>query len=161
MRKKFANFLYQEMSKDEKIMLLTADLGYGLWDKIKLDYPDRFINFSSSEQLMIGAAAGLAMDGMKPFVYSITSFLLFRPFEFIRNQVDHENLQVKLVGGGRGRDYGYLGFTHWSEEDLKVISCFKNIKSYVPDEKLDDQILFDSFKKFVDDKSPSYLSLKK
>jgi transketolase len=161
MRKKFANFLHQEMGRDEKVMMLTGDLGYGLWDKIKIDYPDRFINFASSEQLMIGAAAGLAMEGMKPYVYSITPFLLYRPFEFIRNQVDHENLRVKLVGGGRGKDYGYLGFTHWSEDDLKVISCFKNIKSFVPGDNLDDISLIQSFREFADNISPSYLSLKK
>jgi transketolase len=161
MRKQFASFLHQEMASDEKVMMLTGDLGYGLWDRIKIDYPDRFINFASSEQLMMGAAAGLAMDGMRPFVYSITPFLLYRPFEFIRNQVDHENLNVKLVGGGRGRDYGYLGFTHWSDDDLKVISCFKNIKSFVPDEKCDETSLFNVFRSFAYEKAPSYLSLKK
>jgi len=161
MRKQFASFLHQEMARDEKVMMLTGDLGYGLWDRIKIDYPDRFINFGSAEQLMMGAAAGLAMDGLKPFVYSITPFLLYRPFEFIRNQIDHENLGVKLVGGGRGRDYGYLGFTHWSEDDLKVISCFKNVKSFVPDEKSDETSLFTAFRNFADESAPSYLSLKK
>lgn len=161
MRKQFANFLHSEMARDESIMMLTGDLGYGLWDRIKIDYPDRFINFGSAEQLMIGAAAGLAMDGKRPFVYSITPFLLYRPFEFIRNQIDHENVNVKLVGGGRGRDYGYLGFTHWSEDDMKVMSCFNNVKSFVPDEKSDEALLLKCFKEFSDALTPAYLSLKK
>ena len=72
MRKEFAEFLHCEMSSNEKIILLTGDLGYGLWDKIKIDYPDRFYNVLSSEQLMIGAAIGFAMEGYIPLVYSIT-----------------------------------------------------------------------------------------
>jgi transketolase len=50
-------------------------------------------------------------------VYSITPFVLYRPFEWIRNYLDHEKIPVKLVGGGRDKDYGYLGFSHWAEED--------------------------------------------
>ena len=69
------------MSANEDIVVLTGDLGYGLWDKIRIDYPDRFWNVGSSEQLMMGMASGMAMDGKIPFVYSITPFLLYRPFE--------------------------------------------------------------------------------
>ena len=89
MRKQFAEFLHDEMSLNEDIHVLTGDLGYGLWDKIKLDYPDRFINFLSSEQLMLGAACGMALEGKVPVVYSITPFLLYRPFEWIRNYLNN------------------------------------------------------------------------
>ena len=75
MRKQFAEFLHNEMAVNENIYLLTGDLGYGLWDRIKIDYPDRFINFLSSEQLMLGAACGMAMEGKVPVVYSITPFV--------------------------------------------------------------------------------------
>ena len=74
MRKEFASFLHAEMALNEKLTLLTGDLGYGLWDKIKIDYPDRFYNVMSSEQLMIGAATGLATEGFIPVAYSITPF---------------------------------------------------------------------------------------
>ena len=87
MRKKFSSKLHSEMSTNKDIVVLTGDLGYGLWDRIKIDYPDRFFNFGSSEQLMLGAACGMAMEGKIPVVYSITPFLLYRPFEFIRNYV--------------------------------------------------------------------------
>jgi transketolase len=97
MRKQFAEYLHHEMAQDERIYLLTGDLGYGLWDKIKIDYPDRFINFLSSEQLMMGAAVGLALEGKIPVVYSISPFVLYRPFEWIRNYLNHENINVKLV----------------------------------------------------------------
>jgi len=156
MRKEFAEFLYNEMSSNEKIHLITGDLGYGLWDKIKLDYPDRFHNVLSAEQLMIGAATGMAMEGKIPVVYSITPFLLYRPFEFLRNYLHHENIPVKLVGGGRDKDYGYLGFSHWAEEDLKVIDILNNIIAYKPN-KLSTKTLED----FLYNNKPSYLNLKR
>jgi len=154
MRKEFASFLHGEMSYNEKIVLLTGDLGYGLWDQIKIDYPDRFYNVMSSEQLMIGSAVGLAMEGFIPIVYSITPFVIYRPFELLRNYLNHEKIPVKLVGGGRDRDYGYLGFSHWAEEDIKVLSTLKNIKLFKP-KKLEEKIC----KNFLYNNQPSYLNL--
>ena len=154
MRKEFASFLHGEMSYNERIVLLTGDLGYGLWDQIKIDYPDRFYNVMSSEQLMIGSAVGLAMEGFIPIVYSITPFVIYRPFELLRNYLDHENIPVKLVGGGRNKDYGYLGFSHWAEEDIKVLSTLKNIKLFKP-KKLKNKMCKD----FLYNYKPSYLNL--
>ena len=156
MRKEFAEFLHCEMSSNEKIILLTGDLGYGLWDKIKIDYPDRFYNVLSSEQLMIGAAIGFAMEGYIPLVYSITPFVIYRPFELLRNYLDHENIPVKLIGGGRDKDYGYLGFSHWAEEDIDILSNLKNIKLYKP--KKSSKLLY---KEILYNNSPSYLNLKR
>ena len=95
MRKEFASMLHSEMSQNENIILLTGDLGYGMWDKIKIDYPDRFYNTLSAEQLMMGVAIGMAMEGKIPIVYSITPFAIYRPFELIRNYLNHENIYVK------------------------------------------------------------------
>ena len=154
MRKEFASFLHDEMSYNEKIILLTGDLGYGLWDRIKIDYPDRFYNVMSSEQLMVGAATGLAMEGLIPLVYSITPFVLYRPFELLRNYLNHEQIPVKLIGGGRDKDYGYLGFSHWAEEDIKVLSTLENIQLFKPEnptKKL--------YREFLYNEQPSYLNL--
>jgi len=156
MRKLFSKLLYDEMAVNDDIILLTGDLGYGLWDKIRLDFPDRFYNVGSSEQLMLGAACGIAMEEKIPIVYSITPFLLYRPFEFIRNYLDHEGIPVKLVGGGRDRDYGYLGFSHWSEDDSNIMSCFKEIKTRRP---IDDKELIKEFRSFISDPVPQYLNL--
>tara|TARA_Y100000356_G_scaffold132828_1_gene138849 strand:+ start:1076 stop:1546 length:471 start_codon:yes stop_codon:yes gene_type:complete len=156
MRKEFAEFLHGEMSSNEKIILLTGDLGYGLWDRIKIDYPDRFYNVLSSEQLMIGAAIGFAMEGYIPLVYSITPFVIYRPFELLRNYLDHENIPVKLIGGGRDKDYGYLGFSHWAEEDIDILSNLKNIKLYKPKESSKSL-----YKEILYNNSPSYLNLKR
>ena len=156
MRKEFAKFLHKEMSLDESIVLLTGDLGYGLWDKIKLDYPDRFYNVMSSEQLMVGAAVGLAMEGCIPVVYSITPFVIYRPFELLRNYLHHEEIPVKLVGGGRDKDYGYLGFSHWAEEDLEVLRTLPNIQRYKP-KKSNKEV----YSTFLHNGQPSYLNLKR
>ena len=156
MRKEFASFLHSEMSYNENIVLITGDLGYGLWDKIKIDYPDRFYNVMSSEQLMVGAAVGLAMEGFIPIVYSITPFTIYRPFELLRNYLNHENIPVKIVGGGRDKDYGYLGFSHWAEEDIKVLSTLENIQLFKP-KNLTDKLC----KEFLYSQKPSYLNLKR
>lgn len=158
MRRQFAERLHIEMGKDKDIFLLTGDLGYGLWDRIRIDYQDRFYNVGSSEQLMLGMACGLAMEGKTPVVYSITPFLLYRPFEFIRNYVDHEKLPVKLIGGGRDKDYGYLGFSHWAEEDKQIMSNFNNIKTIHPP---DIGRMHHNFKYITDKTTPVYMNLKR
>ena len=158
MRKHFSKLLYDEMGKNSDIVLLTGDLGYGLWDRIRIDYPDRFWNVGSSEQLLLGSAVGMAMEGKIPFVYSITPFLLYRPFEIIRNYIDHEKIPVKLVGGGRNKDYGYLGFSHWAEEDKKIMACFGNIKTCHPTSDNEVKaVLLDSIK----NQSPYYINLER
>jgi transketolase len=157
MRKKFSELLYKEMSKDKNIVFITADLGYGLWDRIKLDYPDRFWNVGSSEQLAIGMACGAAMEGKIPFVYSITPFLIYRPYELIRNYINHEKINVKLIGGGRDRDYGYLGYSHWAEDDKKSLEVFENINKFWPESEDELEILF---LKILED-NPVYVNLKK
>ena len=137
MRKCFANFLLSKMQNDPSIVLCTGDLGYGLFDNIRLSFPDQFYNFGSSETLMMGAACGLALDGKKPFVYSITPFAIFRPFEVIRNYIDHEKIPVSIIGGGRDKDYGYLGFSHWADDDILFMKNFQNIKSFKPKDEND------------------------
>ena len=142
------------MSTNPDIYLITGDLGYGLWDRIKIDYPNRFINTLSSEQLMMGAAIGLATEGYIPIVYSITPFAIYRPFELIRNYLSHEEIPVKIVGGGRDRDYGYLGFSHWAEEDMEVLSTLPNLVLLKP-KKFTKKDVTD----FLYNNKPSYLNL--
>lgn len=156
MRRDFAERLHFEMGKNKDIYLLTGDLGYGLWDRIRIDYQDRFYNVGSSEQLMLGMASGLAMEDKIPVVYSITPFVLYRPFEFIRNYVNHEKLAVKLIGGGRNRDYGYLGFSHWAEEDKDIMKNFNNIKTLHP---VNIGQMHENFKYLTDKKTPIYMNL--
>jgi len=158
MRKIFAQMLHTEMETNPDIYLITGDLGYGLWDKVKDDYPDRFFNVGSSEMAMMGAAIGLAMDGKIPYVYSITPFAIYRPFEMIRNYLDHEMIPVNIIGGGRDKDYGYLGFSHWSHDDKKIMNVFDNIKSFWPE---DENELLDCFQFSLKKYHPAYINLKR
>lgn len=158
MRKLFVELLYREMSVNDKIVVLTADLGYGMFDTLRRDYPDRFYNVGSAEQLMIGMAVGMVMECKIPICYSITPFLLYRPFEFIRNYLNQEKFSVKLVGGGRNQDYGYLGHTHWANDDFDIMKEFKNIDFYKP---IDDDELKQNFSQFLNSNTPAYINLKK
>lgn len=158
MRRLFADLLYEEMKKNNEIYVLTGDVGYKLWDNIKKDFPDRFINPGSAEQLLLGMAVGLALEKKIPIVYSITPFLLYRPFEIIRNYMNYENIPVKLIGGGRDRDYGNAGYTHWAEEDADIMKVLRNISTIHPK---DEQSLKDNFLAFIYDPIPAYMNLRK
>lgn len=157
-RRRFADELYSQMLINNKIIVITGDLGYKMWDQIKSKFPDRFINVGAAEQALIGISIGLALKGKIPVAYSITSFLLFRPFETIRNYINNEKIPVKLIGSGRDKDYFQDGFSHWSEEDKKVMEIFKNIKSFWPDsaDKVPELV-----KKMLNDKKPWYINLKR
>jgi transketolase len=158
MRRDFAELLFQEMAVNKDIFLITGDLGYGLWDKVRDTYPDRFYNVGSSEMAMMGMAVGLAMEGKIPYVYSITPFAIYRPFEMIRNYLDHEQIPVNIIGGGRNRDYGYLGFSHWSEDDVKFMTRFESVRSYWPHTEED---LKEAFRYSLVKKMPTYINLKR
>lgn len=157
MRKAFAELLYKQMETNKDIYLITGDLGYGLWDKIRDKFKDRFFNVGSSEMVMMGIGIGLAMDKKIPFVYSITPFAIYRPFEMIRNYIDHEKIPVNIIGGGRDKDYGYLGFSHWAEDD-KIISSFKNIRIVRPK---NENFLQNDLNEIINNPKPTYLNLKK
>jgi transketolase len=158
MRKYFVKLLLQKMQNNRNIILCTGDLGYGLFDEVRNSFPNQFYNFGSSEMIMMGAACGMALENKIPFVYSITPFVVFRPLEIIRNYIDHENISVNIVGGGRNQDYGYLGFSHWANDDLIFMNNFNNIRCYRP---LDEFELENNFENIVNNKKPSYLNLKK
>jgi transketolase len=154
----FKHYLYEEMANRKKIFLVLPDLGYGIFDKFITDFPDRVILCGAAEQAAIGIAVGLALDGKIPFVYSIPNFLIYRPFEFIRNYIDYEKIPVKLIAGGRGKSYTEDGYSHWCEDLKQVMSCFPNIKQLWPKDKSE---LPGMVSKMVNDKSPYMLSLER
>ena len=155
-RRKFKELFTEEMKQNYNIILLVGDVGYKIFDHLREEFPSRVINAGASEQLMIGMAAGLAMDGKIPVCYSITPFVLYRPFEFIRNYLNHESIPVKLVGSGRDEDYGVCGFSHYACEDLEVMKIFSEIEVHYPQSFEDIDI-----KKFLYSNTPSYINLKR
>lgn len=156
LRRRFADEIHAHMKTNDSIFVLTSDLGYRMWDQIRDDYPDRFYNVGAGEQAMIGIGIGLALEGKIPIVFSITPFLLYRPFETIRNYLNNEKIPVKLIGSGRNKDYKENGFSHWSEEDKSVMHIFKNITSYWPETVNDVSRIIP---KMLQDKKPWYINL--
>jgi len=158
MRRQFVDEISKLMKVDASIYILLGDLGYGLFDDLRKEFPSRCLNFGASEQLMIGAATGLALEKKIPICYSITPFLIYRPFEFIRNFLHGESIPVKLVGSGRDKDYLNAGYTHHSDEVGSILDQLPNIEQFFPDNELE---LSNSIKKFIYSDRPAFLSLKK
>ena len=88
MRELFFNLLINEMRINDEIYFLTADMGMGLVEQIELEFPKRYLNVGIAEQNLIGVAAGLAESGFRPFVYTISNFLVHRCLEQIRNDLE-------------------------------------------------------------------------
>jgi transketolase len=120
-RDDFIAELTELAAQDERVVLLTGDLGYMVLDVFSSRFPDRFFNVGVAEQNMVGMATGLAEAGYVPFVYSIATFASLRPYEFIRNGPVLHELPVRIVGVGGGFDYGVNGITHFALEDYAVM----------------------------------------
>lgn len=159
MRRTFADLVYLEMKRGgTDIYVVTADMGYKMWDLVKYEFPKQFINVGVSEFLMVGVAIGLALEKKIPIAYSITPFLLYRPAELIRTYIQHEDIPVKLVGSGRGHDYSHDGISHCAHDDEQFMDMFNNISLYRPETK---RSLKSMFREFLYNNEPAYLNLKR
>jgi transketolase len=123
------------------IFVLTADLGFKLFDNIKSKYSDRFYDVGVAEANMIGLSAGLSLCGKNVYCYSIIPFLIMRAYEQIRIDVAYHNLNVKLVGVGGGYTYGLEGITHFGLEDMTLMRSLPNMSVVVPADPLEAQCL--------------------
>ena len=132
MRNEFVDELVAIAAEDERVMLLTGDLGFMVLEEFQQRFPDRFVNCGVGEQNMVGVATGLAEAGFVPFVYSIATFSTLRPYEFIRNGAALHGLPVRIVGVGGGFDYGHNGITHFALEDYAVMRAQPAIATVAP-----------------------------
>jgi transketolase len=132
MRDTFIQTLIELAESDERILLLTSDLGYMALEPFNDKFPDRFFNVGIAEQNMIGIATGLAEAGFIPFTYSIVPFAVLRPYEFIRNGPIAHQLPVRIVGMGGGLDYCYDGSTHYGQDDVGVLRIQPGITIVTP-----------------------------
>ena len=132
MRRAFAETLAELAAVDERILLLTADLGYLALEPFSDRFPGRFFNVGVAEQNMVGLATGLAEAGRIPFVYSIVPFAVLRSYEFIRNGPIFHHLPVRVVGVGAGMDYGHDGASHQALEDVAVTRVQPGLTVVVP-----------------------------
>jgi transketolase len=118
MRNAFSDALVAAALADPKVLLLTGDHGYALFDAFRKARPAQYVNCGIAEQNMVGVAAGLAKAGFKPIVYGLAAFVPVRVLEQIKIDVCYENLPVILIGDGAGLVYGHLGTSHQSTEDI-------------------------------------------
>lgn len=156
MRSAFKHHLFAEMQADPRIILLTADLGYGFLDCIRDELPAQFINVGSAEAVMLGAACGLALSGRIPVCHSITPFVLWRAAEQLRLYLNHERIPVKLLGSGRDWDYGANDLSHYAGDDRDLLSILPNIVPYWPAGEADLPVLT---RQWLHNGQPSYLNL--
>ncbi len=121
MRRAFVSTLVELAAQDDRIVLLTGDLGFAALEPFADRFPHRFFNLGVAEQNMLGVATGLAEAGLRPYAYSISTFASMRGYEFLRNGPVLHDLPVRVVGIGEGADYGHNGMTHFALEDVALM----------------------------------------
>jgi transketolase len=134
MRFTFIDVLSQLARQDDKVMLIVGDVGFSYIEDFAAEFPGRFINAGVTEQSMMGMAAGLAMMGMKPYVYSMIPFVTMRCFEQLRNDVCYNNANVKIIGVKGSEHYKFLGFSHniTPNEDKHILAEMPNLVVAIP-----------------------------
>jgi transketolase len=132
MRNAFADELTRLGDKDPRIVMLSGDIGNRLFDKFKAKHPSRFFNCGVAEANMMGVAAGMAMNGLRPVAYTITPFVTTRCLEQIRTDVCYHEAPVTIVAVGAGLSYSGLGPTHHACEDISFLRSIPNMVVICP-----------------------------
>jgi len=158
MRNAFANTLTELATHDDRIVLLSGDIGNRMFDRFKAACPDRFFNCGVAEANMMSMAAGLAMSGLRPVVYTITPFVTTRCLEQIRVDVCYHHVPVVIVGVGGGLSYASLGATHHSCEDIAFLRALPHMRVVCPGDAWETRA---AFKAALGQHEPVYLRLGK
>jgi len=132
MRDAFLKSLNNLAQADKDVVLLTADLGFGVFEQFELDFPNQFFNVGVAEQNMTGVAVGLSLEGKKVITYSIGNFPILRCLEQIRNDACYHDANLMIVGSGGGFSYGALGMSHHATEDLSILRALPSITVVAP-----------------------------
>jgi transketolase len=142
-RDAFSDVLVRLAVQDPKVLLLTGDHGYALFDAFRKLCPDQYINAGIAEQNMVGMAAGLARLGFRPFVYGLSAFIPVRVLEQIKLDVAHDNLPVVFLGDGAGFVYSHLGTSHQSTEDIACARAIPGLTVLSPADRHEMTICMD------------------
>jgi transketolase len=132
MRVEFVRAVANVLAEDASSMFITGDLGYNALEQLSATLGRRFLNAGVAEQNMMGVAAGAALTGLRPWVYSIAPFATYRCVEQIRNDICLHALPVRIAGNGGGFTYGIMGSTHHALEDLAVLKALPNMQLFFP-----------------------------
>ncbi|OGK42458.1 hypothetical protein A2954_01285 [Candidatus Roizmanbacteria bacterium RIFCSPLOWO2_01_FULL_37_12] len=158
MRITFGKYLTKLATKNKKIVLLTGDLGHGVFEELAKTVGERYINAGVAEHNMSTVAAGMAYTGMMSWIYSAAPFVTIKVLEEVRNDITYHNANVKIVGLGGGFDYGMLGPSHHVLQDISMLMSLPNIKIYAPAVAEDMIPIMD---RMVKHSGPDYLRLTK
>jgi transketolase len=156
MRTEFAAAMVALFEKRKDLVFITVDLGYMALERVAEAYGERFVNAGVAEQNAVSLAAGLARAGQLPWVYSMATFTVLRPYAQIRDNVCLHKLPVKLVGNGGGYGYGIMGPTHHALEDVGAMRALPNMRLYLPLVATD---VDDVVSRMAEDPLPNYLRL--
>ena len=137
MRNAFAEEILELARQDERVVVLSADIGNRLFDKLKSEFPSRFYNTGVAEANNISMAAGLAASGFRPVCYTITPFITYRCYEQIKIDICYNEMPVIIVGTGSGLSYAALGATHHSCEDIAVMRVLPKMHIAAPADALE------------------------
>lgn len=158
MRNTFAQIITELAQIDEKIVLLSGDIGNRMFDEFKKVANNRFINCGIAEANMMSVASGLALTGMKPFIYTITPFTTCRCLEQIKIGAAYHDAHITIVGTGSGLSYAELGPTHHSLEDMSIIGSLPNMRVLAPCDSIE---LKNQLREIINLKGPSYIRIGK
>ena len=131
-RRTFVETLNELAEHDPNIIVIICDVGFNYLDDPKNKF--KVLNLGVTEQSAMTIAAGLALSGLKPYVYSMINFVTFRPYEAVRNAVCLHNANVKIIGVKGSEGYKFLGFSHnliAENEEIKVLEHLPNFKSFI------------------------------
>ena len=134
MRDVFIKTLLEMAKEDPSIILVTGDLGFGVFNEFRKVLPNQFLNAGVAEQNMTGLATGMALEGFKVFTYSIANFPILRCLEQVRNDACYHQANVNIVAIGGGFSYGSLGFSHHATEDIAIMRSLPEISVFAPGE---------------------------
>ncbi|MFA7265011.1 MAG: transketolase C-terminal domain-containing protein [Candidatus Nanopelagicales bacterium] len=158
MRDTFAAELLAAARLDPRIMFLTGDLGFGVFETLAKELPEQYLNVGIAEQNMVAVATGLALEGNIVFTYSIGNFPVLRCLEQIRNDAAYHAANVKVVSVGGGFSYGPLGMSHHATEDIAIMRAIPEIESFIPGTKGE---VSTALKQIIDHQGTCYLRLDK
>ena len=134
-RRIFIDTLIELAEKDPSIILMVCDVGFNYIENFSRRFPKRFINTGVTEQSTMIIAAGLALSGLKPYLYSMINFVTFRPYEAVRNAVCLHHANVKIIGVKGSEKYRFLGFSHnllREDEEIDFLKKLPGMKCYLP-----------------------------
>ncbi|MDZ4662442.1 MAG: transketolase C-terminal domain-containing protein [Pseudomonadota bacterium] len=157
-RGQFVSSLLDYAKQDPTIHIITADLGFTLFDKFRESCPEQFMNIGVAEANMVSVAAGMSLAGANVFVYSMVPFVTSRAMDQIRVDVSGHNSRVKIVGVGAGVGYGMEGLTHFALEDIGLMRAFPNMTVVCPADISELRVLLPHI---INSKTPVYLRLVK